>query len=360
MNQSNRFKEVINALLAETNFSIDDLREQIFFRRDATVIIPDKEKCILYGLKYGDRLISDDDKLTAIAIGVEDSNLWFQLETYSDNGKLSFWQTFTNYSDLYKINYKHTYENVVPQYITHYELYFMLHTMHQYNYFKEVEVKQLTFPVSFTLFLPLKTLLSNTETEIMETESCSISQLPLDLITDIFEFCSPIDAFNSTFVCRDWYKKIRQCRIWEKYCKHSKIKYNQAILTHDYDGDEVKYYFCYGIVRKLDFSIEKLEDVRALCDKKYYLGGLYWSFTAHSNSIYFRVEPLIRFNIASYLKLPIHVKINNSSETKEMVFIYDCMSSIKILSLDTFVPLKCTITVELHRSLISLMQSAII
>lgn len=356
MDQNNCFKQTINALIIQNNLSTDELREQIFFRRDLTVIIPDKEKCNLYGLKYGDRLISNDGKLSVIAVGVEDSKLWFQFEKHSDNARLSYWPDFNSYSDLHVIGYRDTHENVTPQYITHYELYFILHTMHLYNYFNEFKIAKYIFPISFNLFLPFEILLSN-DISISGTKSCFLSHLPLDLITDIFEFCSPIDTFNASFVCKSWYKKIRQSRIWEKYCKLYKIKYNQDILEHDYNGDKVKYYFYRGIARKLDFSIKGSEDINALCSRKYYLGGLYWSFVAHKNNIYLRMHPLTQLSMDLNLKISIYIKINTLSETKEVVSAYDCMRCIEILSFDILVPLKCTVTVELHRSLISLMQS---
>lgn len=334
----------------ESVSSIDELRKILFICRSNNVIFPNKKGCLKYDLKHGNIVLTD--KGPAVAIGTYLSKFWFQIK--GDNGKISFWDTAYSPTFFTERGFSITSRRVEPQYITHYELYSILHDLDYYIYDDFSTSIQLIYPICSPIFFSPGILYSKNQEDIIKSEEDHISSLPLDTLEEIFQYCTPIDVFYSTLVCKSWRSLIKKCNIWKRFCKGSGIVYNEKLINSDYDENQAEYYFSRGLERRLTIYLMTLSDINSFYNKKYYLGGLYWSLKADGENFYIKLCDL-SFNWFNGISISIIVRINTYDTNLETYMKYKPPEKLNILPEKYFLPLKCSITVKVHGSLINLM-----
>lgn len=360
--------EILEQYSIKNVSSIDELRKILFLCRSNSAIAPDKNGCSEYNLEYGE--IMHTHRGPAVAVGTYRCKLWFQLA--EDDGKVSFWDPIYSSSIFTEKSPRTTNKIVEPHYMTHYELYTILHCADKYIYTDNIVLLRFSYPIYPSIFLPSEILYSKDEENISETKD-HISSLPLDTIADIFEHCDPLNVFYSMLVCRSWYMQIKQCGVWKRFCKRSGIMYNEKILNRDYDGNQAEYYFSRGLERRLTINI--IPDIHLFCNKKYYLGGLYWILNLDDETLYIKLCDL-PFDDFSDIKISILIKISMHNKDFEVCAKYEslqgrlniltlheiyseydsCLRRLNISTPQSLTPPKCIITVRVHGSLISLMH----
>lgn len=306
--------------------------------------------------QYGARFVSY--KGNGTVIGKKGDELWVQLD--QDNGKVSFWDDIHDRKDIASRGIHLTGELVTPQYLSYYELETLVNHCNEYSSYSCKN------GFSFPRFQSIFKHIMNEARIAKYTNSDGfdfISLMSSDLITEICDFCKPLEIFSALLVSKKWRELFSHHQIWKNYCRRYNIAVNDVILRDDYNNDYIQYFFSYGIPRTHKFFVDSRCKFDELNNTTIKVGDLHWHLDSRNDKLRIHMkESTLKFLVFEEISVSFETAIvdtiQDTSRTKiSNVKICHFKSSYKVFSYKSDHIIVCEMRVKISPTLLSLIYS---